>query len=440
MPAPGEPTAMSRLRFPRALLAGAFLLLAAPAVAGVLEDAEQALQAGHPAAAVAVLDGVGDRDVSDPIQLRFLRGLALIEAGQPDAAIAELAPVLARFPGLTRIRLELARAYFEAGQDDRAERQFRQVLGGDLPPAVRRNVLAMLDRIQRRQRWSGTLRAALAPDTNISSGTDNQTITLFGQQFDLDERARQKGGVGVEAAGSLTRTFGEPSDRNRPQIGGSVFLRDYANDEFDDYTLSLAGGVERRIPRGRVYAGPRVSRRWYGGEALSDTYGLELRGERRLMPRVLGYGSVFAGQRRDLRDSDREDAELANAFLGLSHPLSSRITVSGGVGLRREYAEESFDSLTRLAAETAVAAEMPWGFRVTLAPGASVEFRDGRNPLFEARENKRTYRATLSVTNRLISFLGLSPAVSLQLTRQASEVSLFDYDRARVLIGVESAF
>lgn len=430
----------ARLRAFRAAATAVLLLLAVPASAGLLDEAEAELLAGRPDAALAMLEGVGDREAGNAIQLRFLRALAYLRTGRPEAAIAELEPVLARRPELVRIRLELARAYFEAGRDGPAKRQFRQALGGDLPDEVRVNVLRFLEAIERRDRWSGSLRAAVAPDTNVSAGSEDSTITLFGQPFELDERAQKASGVGIEAAASLTRSFAAPGDRTRPEVSAGAFFREYLNDEFDDYSFWAAGGVERRVRNGGVYAGLRGLRRHFAGAPLSQTWGVELRGERRLTGRLAGFGSAFAGRRRDLRDSDREDADLVNLSAGVSYPLTERITVGGLVGLRRESAANDFDSLTRVSADASIGVELPRGFAVTAAPGISAEFHDEANPIFGEREDTRNYRATLSVANRLLSWRGFSPSVSLQYSLQQSEIALFDYDRIRLLVGVESSF
>lgn len=418
----------------------ALALIPALAAAGPLDRARDEIAAGRPDSALRILAEADDARVADPLERRFLLGLALIEAGRPEEAAALLGALLAQRPGLTRVRLELARALFLSGRDEAAARQFRQVLGGDLPPPVRQNVLTFLEQIDGRRRWSGSVRAGIAPDTNISRGTGSESITLFGQRFDLSDETRRTSGIGFEAAGDVRRIFGQPGQQLRPVVSASVLLREYANDGFDDHSVSLGAGVERLIEGGSLYAGPRVARRWFGGEPESDTVGLELRGQRRLGPRLLGFGAVFAGQRQDLRVEDRDPTLFLNTVAGLSRPLTAQSTLTGRLGLRREIAEPEWDSLTRLSAEAAFSTELPRGFRVTVTPGFAYEFRDEENPLLQAHEDKRVYRGEVRVSNRLISFLGLSPAVSLELTHQEGEVVLDDYDRARLLFSVESTF
>ena len=89
--------------------------------------------------------------------------------------------MLARDPTLQRVRLDLALAYFQGGEDGSAAYHFRQALAAeDLPAAVRANALAFLDRIRGRKSWSVTGSLFIAPDTNINEATSAQTVDLFG--------------------------------------------------------------------------------------------------------------------------------------------------------------------------------------------------------------------------------------------------------------------
>ena len=89
-----------------------------------------------------------------PVQMNalFLIGLSSIGASQQagvseqardtflDTAIAALRRMLVGEPGLVRVRLELARAFFLKEEDRLATRHFEQVLAGQPPAAVALNI------------------------------------------------------------------------------------------------------------------------------------------------------------------------------------------------------------------------------------------------------------------------------------------------------------
>ena len=91
----------------------------------------------------------------------FLYGLAAIGASRRpglsdaeqvallDGAIAALRAVLIDDPGLVRVRLELARAFFLKGEDSLARSHFERVLAGEPPPNVAANVGRFLPRCGR---------------------------------------------------------------------------------------------------------------------------------------------------------------------------------------------------------------------------------------------------------------------------------------------------
>ena len=156
------------------------------AAAAAMAEAERAAQAqalmadGRFEDAIVVLRPLIEQESIGPNAL-FLYGLASLAASQrPDRAdedreillneaIAAFHTMLVEAPGLVRVRLELARAFFLKGEDDLARRHFEQVLAGGVPDEVAANVNLFLDEIRSRGRWSIHGGFAIAPDTNIGA-------------------------------------------------------------------------------------------------------------------------------------------------------------------------------------------------------------------------------------------------------------------------------
>ena len=95
-----------------------------------------------------------------------------------DQAIAAFRTMLVADPGLVRVRLELARAFFFKGEDSLARQHFEAVLAGGVPEPVAANIHAFLAEIRARRRWSLNAGFAIAPDTNIGAGSDERTIFI----------------------------------------------------------------------------------------------------------------------------------------------------------------------------------------------------------------------------------------------------------------------
>ena len=62
--------------------------------------------------------------------------------------------ILIRQPGLVRVRLELAQAFFLKGEDVLSRKQFERVLAGRPPPAMAANIQRFLTAIRARRQWS----------------------------------------------------------------------------------------------------------------------------------------------------------------------------------------------------------------------------------------------------------------------------------------------
>ena len=75
--------------------------------------------------------------------------------------------MLVEAPGLVRLRLELARAFFLKGEDELATLRFERVLAGNLPWVVGADGQGFLDRDQSTGWWSVNLGSSLVPDGEI---------------------------------------------------------------------------------------------------------------------------------------------------------------------------------------------------------------------------------------------------------------------------------
>ena len=230
-----------------------------------------------------LLEGVkpGEGDIDD---LDFLHGSIALQRGDWQAAIARFRAMLARNPNLPRVRLDLAFAYFQAGQDRRAAYHFRLALGDkDLPPVVRARALAFLDRIRRRKSWSITGSLALAPDTNINAATSARRVALFGLPAQLSEDARQTSGVGV-SANILGGYEGRISEALRFRTAAGLRTRTYEADEFNERLLSLRAGPRFLFSKFDLRPELTTRLRQLGGDTYSRSAGFELSGNWLIAP------------------------------------------------------------------------------------------------------------------------------------------------------------
>ena len=216
--------------------------------------------------------------------------------GEWEEAIARFRAMLSRDPTLLRVRLDLALAYFQAGEDGSSAYHFRQALAAEgLPAEARVRALAFLDRIRRRKSWSVTGSLSLAPDSNINAATSARQVDLFGLPATLSEDARQTSGVGFSAG-----IGGSYEARVAPDIrfvtSARLDTRTYGSgkSDFNERVLSLRAGP--RFLFGRFDLRPELTARGrqLGGETYSRAGGFELSSDVLIAPTWRMSGSVGA--------------------------------------------------------------------------------------------------------------------------------------------------
>ena len=225
-----------------ALASVAFLLLAVPA-SNAAESLPLSSGPGVSAARALVRAGRFVEALTDlrPLlqahpgrtDILFLTGLAAIEAAQKpdtpesdraallDEAIASLRTILTNRPGLVRVRLELARAFFLKGEDSLARGHFERVLAGKPPAPVVANVQRFLAEIRARRRWTMYLGAAMSPDSNIGGASDEQIIYINDLPFRRDAEELTTSGIGVSVwtGGEYQHPLGGPAAAAAGRVG-----------------------------------------------------------------------------------------------------------------------------------------------------------------------------------------------------------------------------
>lgn len=131
----------------------------------------------------------------------YLYGIAALESGRPGEAIFSLERVLRSLPDFVGARLDLARALYELGDREQAEREFKALLEADPPEQVREiidtYIAALTPPEPERERASRVLYAAATGgyDTNANGAADLDDFL----GFTLNPRSTEQGTPFVEA-------------------------------------------------------------------------------------------------------------------------------------------------------------------------------------------------------------------------------------------------
>ena len=413
---------------------------------GAIAEARELMKKQRYVEALTVLQPVA-RQRPVPADALFLIGVAGIEASQRrgvsekaritllEASIQALRTMLVSSPGLVRVRLELARAFFLKREDGLARRHFEQVLAGKPPKAVTLNVNRFLAQIRARKRWSIRAGAALAPDSNISARTDERTILLdtpFGRlPFTTGSEDKPRSGIGIAlwAGGEYQYPL---DDRWRLRAGGDFSRREYRSNEFDRMVVAGHLGPRRLIGRASeasLLASVRQS--WLSDEEDYRDLGIRIEGRHRLNRRTAARLDASRHERR-YEGRTHLDGPVTDLSAGIGWAATPTMRVDAGLGWGRQRTDRERERQSYRWGQLGVTVQLPWGFTVggagtlrrTDYPADWAPYVLGGGP---RRDLTRSIR--LSVHNRAFTVSGFSPRVSLVQEERKSNAQLHDYDR-----------
>ena len=152
-----------------------------------IRQAKNLMQAGDYGAAHDLLHPVYEKERDN--RVAFMLGLCCIHLKEYSEAISYFQKILKDEPDNNRVRLELARAYFLAGEEQKelAKKEFLAVKASNPPPLVGKNIERFLDIIEGRtsgvgrHKWIAQATAGLMYDSNANGGPSSSSILLFGQ-------------------------------------------------------------------------------------------------------------------------------------------------------------------------------------------------------------------------------------------------------------------
>lgn len=389
------------------------------------------------AAQVALQDAAQDPS-ADPIEVLFLGGMIAIGNQNYASAIAQFQTILINRPNTPRVRLELARAYFLAGNDDGAQYHFERVLASDLPEPVIANVQHFLAQIRARRSWHFGFNFALLPDSNVNQGTSAQTVLIGGIPFTLSSDARETSGLGV-----MWQLYGEKwwemADQWRFTASGNLQRKDYGKHRYNDMTLYARLGPRYLFEGGDTGFGISLGKRLLGDHPYSNAHGLYVDVNRQLGERWLTYASLESQQYR-FAHGKGEPGTLTTASGKLRYMLSPVSQMEGGLDLTRDTTLSDVMRHKIVGVSLGYHSDAPFG----LLYGVSIYASRSRYPVFQGFFNQfrkdELISCTVDLTKRDWKIFDFSPTVAVTVIHNNSTIPLFSFRRALGQFGFARQF
>ena len=418
------------------------------------ETAAALLREGRWEAAFAILK---PRIAQDPRAgaLLFETGLAALGAAHDpalaeaereallDVSIAAFRAILAAHPELTRVRLELGRAFFLKRQDRLARQQFERALAGNLPDPVVANINRFLAEIRARRRWVAYGGVALAPDTNIGAAPAQEARlidTPVGRlPFTPDDKPASGVGVAVWGGWEYQLPLGESM---RLRIGGDISRREYKGSRFD--RMTLGGHIGPRWLIGQRTEASLLAlarRRWQASETSYDELGFRLEGRHNPGSRTL---LTFSASMRDRtwKAAADLDGPVVGFTFGTRYQANPNLRLNAFFYWERDRPDRASLRNRSYGLTLGASQDLPQGFTVGLNGSLSWTQYEERGFLTtdDERRGDRTSSLSLDLTKRDLTIGGFSPRLTIGHTRRNTNAIFQDYKRTFGEISVVRQF
>jgi hypothetical protein len=427
-----------------ALLSCAWLA-ASNAHAATVDDVRANVETSRSAAAWAQCATI-DRDTLPAADLWC--GIAAVDTGHTGEGVLSLERYSLLNPDDARGRLELARAYFYAGDDVRSREEFETVRGLDPPAEVRAGIQRYLDALRAREaqyrpRLTAWIEAGAGYDSNINAGVAQADIALpvLGRVTVADAGVEKSDGFGV-LAGSV--------QYNHPVApGASLFVGAtgtgnfyFSESEFNLAQLALNAGGSYRHDIDTFALTYAYGQILLDNDSYRSTNGVALEWRRQVAPTTTisvtpQVARIDYSGDNDVRDADfwAVGASVRHGWLSAWQPVLNASIYGGKERDIRDRPDLGRD-IAGAAADLTVSPSPFWALNAGIAYLRSDY--DGNIPLLDVTRRDDNWVASLGAM--YLFARNWSARVEYQYQRNDSNLELYEYTRNLVMVKLRYEF
>ena len=409
--------------------------LRSPAAISDMQTGRLLIRAGRLKDARTFLEQARPSNGEEQIERLFLLGQIEMRLGMPRRAAERFEAILALRPELTRVRLELARAYYFTGSDDKARYHFSFTLADELPSSVESAVEDFLRRIDTRKRWSVSVSAAMLPETKRPS---RETVLIGGVPFRLNENANSSSGTGalVSAGFSFSPRL---TDELRGVLAASAATKLYEGPEWNEVTTSADLGLTRLFDKGSASGGVRLGQRWTGNKRHNRSVGPWTQMRWRFSNSTFFDVALSAGYRRHDTRHERDGWRVA-ASPRLVYALDGRTSIEAEPVFEAVGAKTDHHGSRLVGVRVTVSRAFKGGLSVSFSPGAHIRRHAAKDPLFGKKRVDKRARLGVRLLHRSLQYRGFAPYIGYSVEQNRSNIPIHEYRSHGVFAGISRTF
>ena len=400
-------------------------------------DPKMLIASGQYDDALVLLDRRLAADSRD-VEALFLTGMIALRQGRSKEAILNFRRALDVQPKATRIRLEFARALYDARRDEESDYNFRLAIADRPPAPVIATIIRFRESLRARRAWRFNVSLAVVPDSNINAASNTDRIDILGIPFNIDPASRARSGVGWVASADASLRLRRDSKMPIVLAAYGRMVR-YGDSSFDDVFVGGEAGPEATVSGGRLRFSATGLRRWYGSKPLLTSVGSRLHYDK-IVSGKLGVEASLAARHFDYDRRTDHDGWEYEATVAVNRTLSSTALGFAAATVQRTVANNRAESNWLSGLRLGARKEIGWGLRPQISLNLERQVNDVRNPLFGKRRRDWRIEASAELYKRDWNVAGFAPSLKLTWTRDRSTIAVYDQNRLRFEAGVEKAF
>jgi tetratricopeptide (TPR) repeat protein len=382
----------------------------------------------------------------------LLLGIAALNAGKPTQSVFALERVLAVEPENAMARAELARAYFEMGENEAAKEEFNEVKDKGLPDSIESTIEKYLSAIDgrigaKKTRIDVYIDGTFGYDSNVNSATDTSIVAIpaFGNlQFTLDNTGRElDSGFFSLGAGTF---FSTPfMDKESLRIYGGINLNERITfNESDFRTRTLNGQLGLRYTQGKnAFLGSLSGQKYYlDGDSNRDLGGVNLQwlhtANKRTQYSVFGS---YAAQR--FPEQKVRNVNQFSGGMGIVHALDREgapiIYASLSAGTDEEL-RNSRPDIGRKFINLRIGGQYSLSEKMTLQGSVSYQYSNygGDDPLFLTDRSDDFFLLRTGLVYTLVRGWSIRPEI--QYSNNSSNIVINDFDSWQGFVTIRNQF
>ncbi|WP_319939957.1 porin family protein [Xenorhabdus littoralis] len=381
----------------------------------------------------------------DPLLVDFAKGgLARIE-GNLALSASHYQKILSQKPNFTRIKLELARVYFEDHKNREAEQLFNGLREQhQLPEIVLQNIDRYLQALPLRNSWHSSFSFGYAYDDNINMSPNQKAICLLTKEGKcIIERNAPKP---IKESGS---TYNATLSRRYSLIGhhgifgrGLIYGKNYPHyHDGNENTFLLVSGYSYKSRDHNLSVGPLFEYKQRAGKAEYHAIGAKIEGQWAMTAQTFLNVELTNKRLSYPQSYSFKDGELYSSYFSLSHIISNNIVLFGGGNWVYRDNQQPADRYQQWGVSAGIAGQFYPGIKGSLIATLRQQHFEAYSALLGAKrqDNEQIYTASIKFPNAKI--LGMTPSLTFQHRHNRSNVGwLYSYDKNEIQIQLEKYF